>query len=120
MKTIFLIFIGGGVGSVFRFWVSTHMQRFLSIQQFPVGTLLVNVLSCILIGYLTAIFKDNPPLKYLFITGFCGGFTTFSTFSMESFQLWQLGNYSMAVAYIALSILLGLLGVFLGFNLVKS
>jgi len=65
------------------------------------------------------LFKENEYLKYLLVTGFCGGFTTFSTFSMENITLWQSGQYGILVLYLTLSIALGLSAVYLGSQLLK-
>ncbi len=82
------------------------------------GTFLVNIIGCFMIGVFSAYFlKTDNALKYLFIVGFCGGFTTFSAFSVENWSLWQNGNYWVMVAYILLSIIVGMFAVFLGFKI---
>lgn len=114
MKTLFLVFLGGGFGSVFRYGVSTFTQKLWLLGGFPLGTLFVNGLGCFAIGYFSIFLKDYPLLWWFFIVGFCGGFTTFSTFSMEVLQLCQTGQYFLAILYVVLSLLLGFVAVFLG------
>lgn len=121
MRNLVYIFLGGGFGSVMRFLISNYTQKLWNINAFPMGTFVVNMTGCFLIGLLTAYFiKIDNSLKYLLITGICGGYTTFSTFSAENFSLWQNDNYNILVFYALLSLILGLLMVFLGFNLIKN
>lgn len=115
MKNLLLIFIGGGIGSVARYLLSSFTQKFWAIGTFPFGTLVVNMIGCFLIGYFTSTFlKIDDYLKFFLITGFCGGFTTFSAFSIENYNLWQSQNYTLLFLYIILSVFLGLGAVFLG------
>ncbi|MBN9312198.1 MAG: camphor resistance protein CrcB [Chryseobacterium sp. 39-10] len=119
-KSLFYIFVGGGLGSVARFLVSSYTQKLWNLHAFPLGTLVVNITGCFVMGMLSAYFlKMDGSLKFLLITGFCGGYTTFSTFSAENFSLWQNGNYGILIFYILLSVLLGVLAVFLGFQAIN-
>jgi CrcB protein len=98
------------------------MQKWVS-QLYPWGTFVANMLGCILIGILMGYFSklqlNNNDYKLLLVTGFCGGYTTFSAFAFENFTLWQQGNNTTALTYIALSVIGGLLAVFSGFALSK-
>ncbi|MBQ0153093.1 MAG: fluoride efflux transporter CrcB [Chryseobacterium sp.] len=115
MKNLLLIFLGGGIGSVARYLLSSYTQKFWTTGTFPLGTFVVNVIGCFLIGYFTSSFiKIDHYLKFLLITGFCGGFTTFSTFSVENYHLWQSQNYITLFSYLFLSVFLGFLAVALG------
>lgn len=110
-----LVFAGGGLGSLCRYGISRMMRDWE--LTFPMATFITNVISCLLIGILVGYFLKNgmeQNLRLLFITGFCGGFSTFSTFSYETFELLQNGNYPIAIAYILLSLLVCLLCIFVG------
>lgn len=121
MKTFLLVFFGGGVGSVLRYLTSVITQKFYN-GTFPIATLTVNVIGCLIIGIMVGYFEKmniNPDLKFLFITGFCGGFTTFSAFSMESISLIQNQQTTLAITYVLLSVVLGLIAVWAGLFFAK-
>lgn len=107
--------LGGAVGSVLRYGCS----RALNVAAFPFGTMLVNVLGCLAIGLLWGVFTrhTNEQLRLLLVTGFCGGFTTFSTFTYEGIQLLQENRWTTFVLYTGISITAGLAATFLGFKL---
>ena len=119
MKTLLFIFLGGGIGSILRYIISFFGYKLFSANSLPIGTLFINILGCFIIGCCTSLFKDNSYLKHLVITGFCGGFTTYSTFSAENVNLLLDGQFLYSITYIALSIILGLLAVYLGIQIVK-
>jgi CrcB protein len=121
MRNLVYIFLGGGFGSVMRFLISNYTQKLWNINSFPMGTFVVNISGCFLIGILSAYFlKVDNSLKYLLITGLCGGYTTFSTFSAENFSLWQNGNYGILILYALLSLIIGFFMVFTGFQIVRN
>ena len=107
MKVLLAIFIGGGLGSVSRFAISILGSKLFD-GKFPTGTLLANLLSCIVLGFLVGAFQDkvnSEELRALLILGFCGGFRTFSTFSLETLNLMKAGQYWMAALNVIISVL---------------
>ncbi len=122
MKSVMLVGIGGALGSILRYLMGTSINKFYH-GHFPMGTFVVNIIGCILIGLITAIIIKqniiNSDLKMLLIVGFCGGFTTFSTFSQENIQLINSGHFSILALNIIASVSLGVLGVWAGLNIIK-
>lgn len=122
MKTLLLIFLGGGLGSSLRYGISMLFKKIYTQEIiFPWHTLTINILGCFLLGLLVAYnYKQtNPWLNSFFVIGFCGGFTTFSTFSYEIITLFKSGLTSSALLYLLLSIILGCIAIILGLILVK-
>jgi fluoride exporter len=116
-----LIALGGAAGSVFRYLVGGAIQR-SSSSGFPIGTMVVNVSGCFLIGILVRQFLNmqlSNDLRALLIVGFCGGFTTFSTFSAETLALVEGGEYARATAYVLLSVVLCLLATLAGMTAIQ-
>lgn len=106
MLNLLLIFIGGGLGCLSRYGVSKLILS-TPAQQFPMATLISNVVSVVLMGLALGLFAgrmQNESLKLFVIVGFCGGFSTFSTFSFETLELFRRGNYLFAAGNILLSI----------------
>jgi CrcB protein len=107
MNVALAIFLGGGLGSLSRYGVSKLVMQIWS-GKFPLGTLLANLFSCIVMGLVISYFSDkitSQELKAFLLIGFCGGFSTFSTFSKETLDLVQSGNYLIAIANIIISLL---------------
>lgn len=104
------IFIGGGIGSILRYMIQVFSGKSLN-NGFPIATLLVNVLGCLVIGILAALalkLKWNEQLMLFVFTGLLGGFTTFSSFSLEFVQLMKNNQTGMALLYVGLSNFAGL------------
>jgi CrcB protein len=120
MKLV-LIALGGALGAVSRFVLSSLIQSNNS-SDFPFGTFSVNILGCLFIGIAWAgLSSQEQNLWTPFVmTGILGGFTTFSTFGLESIQLWQTGKITTLVAYVLLSNIVGLLAVLFGSKLYES
>lgn len=121
MWNLLLIFIGGGAGSLCRYALSVLLPKSDAATHIPWATLSANVLGCLFIGLLSGYLGHRraewPYL--LLVTGFCGGFTTFSTFSAEFFQLLRQGLFLPALAYAGLSFLCGIGMTALGFALTR-
>jgi CrcB protein len=117
MRVIWYVALGGAVGSVIRYLVTFAVQGRTGLD-FPVGTLLVNLSGCLLLGFLIhyALMTPaiSPEVRALLTTGLCGGYTTFSTFSYETVALIQDGDWRRAALYVGLSVVGSILGVMLG------
>ena len=120
-KDILLAGIGSFLGGSARYIVSQFVHS--NSYAYPWATFAVNVLGCFLIGLLWGImirFPNAPSWVPLFLmSGFCGGFTTFSAFSRESFALLQSGNHMTFIIYVSGSVLLGIVAVAFGYILAK-
>ncbi len=123
MKDILFVGLGGMTGSILRYTLS----KFLSSTHisFPFGTLIINVLGCLLAGMIFKLATNNMSeelsnnLMTLIIVGFCGGFTTFSAFSLEAIVLFKQEKFLLMGTYIFLSSILGLIFCVIGMMLIK-
>ncbi|MFD0933488.1 fluoride efflux transporter CrcB [Psychroflexus salinarum] len=124
MKSALLVFLGGGLGSLARYWIYLFFKYQVDTKLDVYGTLTVNVLGSLLIGFLMGwLLKSEtsyPNLQLLLVVGFCGGFTTFSTFSAENMSLLKNNLYTEFLLYGLGSLLLGVLAVLIGIVIIKK
>jgi CrcB protein len=120
---IWYVALGGAVGSVLRFLLSSVVQQRTG-GPFPHGTLVINITGSLLLGFLLEYALATPAIsrevRALLTTGFCGGYTTFSTFSYETIKLVLEGDYRRAGWYLGLSVVLSLLGAVAGLTLARE
>ncbi len=124
MNTLLLIFLGGGTGSLARYGMMQAISRLTAPSTFPWHTLGVNLIGAFIIGALVEILalriSAPAPTRYLLVTGFLGGFTTFSAFSMETALMLERGDYINGLLYVTASVAGTVLAVFMGSALVKA
>ena len=116
-----MVFVGGGFGSVARYFLGRWLNNLE--PAIPYGTMLSNVLGSFLVGFILGYFAKSTSISetqsLLLATGFCGGFTTFSTFAYENHVFLKNGDYLSFIPYTLGSLILGFLAVFLGLYLSK-
>ncbi len=122
IKTMLIVFAGSGFGGVARYAVQTWVLKMYP-SSFPLGTFIVNILGCLLIGLFYSLSEKSnmltPEWRLALTTGLCGGFTTFSAFAYENMNLLKTGDYINMGLYITGSVLLGIAAVFAGAFIIK-
>ena len=122
MTNFLLVFVGGGVGSLARWGLALALAPYA--QTYPNGTLAANLLSCVAVGVIVGLsghaWWGSETAKLLLVTGFCGGFSTFSTLIREVYALVGGSGWSSALLYAALSFVLGLVCLLVGLWLGKT
>ncbi len=123
MKTFWAIAIGAAVGGVSRYYLSAAVQHRMG-STFPWGTLVINVTGSLVLGFIMRYAISTPALsvemRALLTTGFCGGYTTFSTYSYETATLIEDGQLGRAGSYALASVVLALAGTIGGFALARE
>jgi CrcB protein len=118
-----LVAVGGAIGSVLRYYISQWALRLMG-PAFPWGTLAVNVVGCFVIGVFAELiarqFNASVELRLLLITGFLGGFTTFSAFSLDAISLFERGEAVAGGIYIAASVGLSMAAVIAGLAVMRA
>lgn len=111
--------LGGFIGSILRYFLNAVIYRLLDYPTFPYGILTINVLGCLIIGFLGGLSESRiaftPELRVFLFIGVLGGFTTFSSFGYDTFGLLRDGQFFIAFTYVFTHILFGLSAVWLGF-----
>jgi CrcB protein len=121
LGNIFAVGIGGFTGGIFRYVLSLLIHA-KTTTIFPLGTLIVNLIGCFLIGIVIGFFDNghiSDEWKLFLATGVLGGFTTFSAFSIETITLFRDGHPAYALIYILASVLVGLLATYIAYLMVK-
>jgi|SRR5579859_4570377 len=119
---LWYVMLGSAVGGGARFLLGSFVQA-RSGTAFPLGTMLINITGSLILGFIfryAAGGSMSPEVRALLTTGFCGGYTTFSTFSWETVRLIEDGDYYRAAWYIGLSVALSLAGAFVGIGLARE
>ena len=117
LKSVLIVFAGSGFGGVARYGMQTWIFKMYPFT-FPLGTFVVNIIGCFLIGLFYALSEKGniltPDWRLALTTGLCGGFTTFSAFGYENMNLLKTGNYWYFILYTTASVVLGIAAVFGG------
>jgi CrcB protein len=110
MNNLITVFVSGGLGCLARYGVNLATRK-LIVLAFPLATLISNTLSCLIVALAFGMFSEKvlaqPTLRLMVVTGFCGGFSTFSAFSLETVQMMRDGHAALAMLNVVLSLLIG-------------
>ncbi len=117
MTKYWMVGLGGFIGSIARFWLGSYITHRMGAR-FPYGTFIINISGSFLIGMIVTLLAErsqwSPNLLYLIPIGFIGAYTTFSTFELEAFRSVHNGELLLSLLYVALSVVVGFVAVWLG------
>ena len=120
IKSFLFVGLGGSIGAMLRYFITIVWKT----GNFPLHTLLINILGCLFIGIVFALSEKTNFItenaKLFLATGICGGFTTFSAFSLENFQLLKTGEFLTAGFYILTSVVACIMATFIGFKIINN
>ena len=123
INTSLIIGLGGFLGTISRFLISSSMEKYFATS-FPIGTIMVNLIGCFLIGLLSGYFTqklgDQTQLFFFLTIGVLGGFTTFSAIAIDSQVFIENGEYLKMLTYISVQAILGIALCLIGYNLIKN
>lgn len=123
LLNLFFVGAGGFFGSIGRYLLSGAVYQIFPKLYFPIGTAVVNILGCLLIGFITGLAEVRkllgPEMRVFLLIGLLGGFTTFSTFGFETFALLRDGAFLRVLANVLIQVIIGVSAVWLGFNLIR-
>ena len=123
MYQLLFVGLGGATGSMARYLLSSNVLSGCYVFGFPAGTFAVNIIGSLLIGLFMSLLRDGSASQWFFVTGLCGGFTTFSTFSADTIKLLKLEKWDAATMHVLLSVFIALactaVGIWLGSLLKK-
>jgi CrcB protein len=121
MKPVLLVGLGGFIGSILRYLVIIWSQDIFKGLSFPLGTLIVNITGCLILGLLNGWAENHQfftsQIRLFMFVGILGSYTTFSTFSYETIKLLQNGDTFQALLNVAIQVTVGLLAAFIGFQI---
>ena len=121
LHPVFLVAVGGALGSVLRYGTNTLFQANIDAGQMPVATTLVNIVGSFLLGITAAYAKSRSQTLYLFLgVGFCGGLTTFSTLALELVEQLQRGRFGNALIECLLNLIFGMVALYVGYALLQN
>lgn len=109
---VIMVGLGGAIGSNARYWLGRSIRELTEPSTFPWGTMLINISGSIILGIVASLVKDRSTAWFLLLgTGFCGGYTTFSTFSLEIIEAIQQGRWLPVCMYVLSSVVGGAIGL---------
>ncbi len=123
MLNLVYVGVGGFLGSIGRYVVAGAVYQVFPNSYFPIGTAVVNILGCFVIGFLNGLTELrqllNPEMRIFLLIGLLGGFTTFSTFGYETIASMRAGEFVPALANVLIQVIVGLSAVWLGYNVTR-